>query len=292
MNKESYGKKIKLNTFDDLFGMNDPIKGAATEIKEIPLEDLYTFEGHPFRVVDDEKMEELVASVKENGVLVPGICRMRSKGGYEIISGHRRKRACELAGVKKIPMFVKNLSDDDAAVAMVDANLQRENILPSEKAKAYQIRYEAIKHPGVKGNSLDRLMEFTGESRKQIQRYIQLARLSDDLLNMVDEKKLQFTVGVNLSLLLVREQKWVYEVINREQIKVSIRQSEQLKTMSRIGELDEAAVDMILNKSVVTASKRKVQIEYETIQEFFDDSYDDNAIKDVIIRLLTEWKKQ
>ena len=292
MNKESYGKKIKLNSFDDLFGINDPIKGAAAEIKEIPLVELHAFDGHPFRVEDDEKMDELVASVKKNGVLVPGICRIRSKGGYEIISGHRRKRACELAGLEKIPMFVKNLSDSDATVAMVDANLQREQILPSEKAKAYQMRYNAMKRQGANGDSLDRLIETTGESRKQIQRYLQLARLSDELLSMVDSKKINFTAGVNLSFLRVNEQRWVSDILTGDRIRVSIRQSEILKNYSQERKLDAEKVEELLLKKEETKKQNRLQFDMNSLRDYFDESYDEDAMKTIILKLLSDWKDQ
>ena len=290
MNKANYASKIKLNSFDDLFGMNDPVKGAATEIKEIPIAELHDFEGHPFRVVDDERMDELVQSVKENGVLVPGIARVRKQGGYEIVSGHRRKRACELAGLDKIPMFIKTLSDEDAVVAMVDSNIQRENILPSEKARAYQMRYNAIKNQGTKGNSLKQLMESTGESEKKIQRYIWLARLSDELLQMVDDKKLPLVHGVNLSFLLVKEQKWVLDYLKNNKANISAKQTEQLKLKSQQHELTEEEVKNILLNDRPKNKKNIIQFEDCEFSDFFDESYQKDDIKRVIIELLTEWK--
>ena len=292
MNKTNYATKIKLNSFDDLFGVNDPISGAATEIKEIPLAELHEFKGHPFRVLDDEKMEELVASIKDNGVLVPGIARLRREGGYEIIAGHRRRRACELAGLERIPMFVKNLSDEDAILAMVDSNLQREDILPSEKAKAYQMRYEAIKDQGRSGNSLKSLTESFGESPKQIQRYIWLNRLIDELLAMVDAKKLPLSQGVELSFLLVREQKMVLSVLTQEQVKISLKQAELLKKMSQSRELEnEADVRRVLMPERKTKQSRKVTIKPDVLDEFFDESYGENEISEIVISLLRSWKE-
>ena len=292
MNKTNYATKIKLNSFDDLFGVNDPISGAATEIKEIPLAELHEFKGHPFRVLDDEKMEELVASIKDNGVLVPGIARLRREGGYEIIAGHRRRRACELAGLERIPMFVKNLSDEDAILAMVDSNLQREDILPSEKAKAYQMRYEAIKDQGRRGNSLKSLTESLGESPKQIQRYIWLNRLIDELLAMVDAKKLPLSQGVELSFLLVREQKMVLSVLTQEQVKISLKQAELLKKKSQSRELEnEADVRRVLMPERKTKHSRKVTIKPDVLDEFFDESYGEDEISEIVISLLRSWKE-
>ena len=177
--------KIKLESYGDLFGKHDlPIvqKVAMQEqVVEIPLAELHEFNSHPFKVLDDEKMEELVQSIKERGVLVPGIVRPAGKNGYEIISGHRRKHACELAGLTKMPVFIKQMSDEESTVVMVDANIQREVILPSEKAKAYKMKYDAIKHPGIKGegNTLALVGATAGDSAKTVQRYILLANLVD-----------------------------------------------------------------------------------------------------------------
>ena len=181
--------KIKLNSYDDLFGsheLNDP---AALEV---PLEELHEFKGHPFRVTDDEDMMELAESIKLHGVMVPAIVRSRPEGGYEIISGHRRKRASELAGRHTMPVIIKEYSDDESVWTMVDSNLQREHILPSEKAKAYSMKYEALKHQGIKsgGNTLDVLGDAGKESGKTVERYIWLSRLDDSLLAMVDTKSL------------------------------------------------------------------------------------------------------
>lgn len=171
MSKHSSASKIKMSSFDELFGMNDTINESA-EVLNVPINDLYEFKGHPFKIRDDEKMVELADSIKQHGVLVPGIARLRPQGGYEIISGHSRRQACVIAGLDTIPMFIKNLSDDEAIIVMVDSNIQRESILPSEKAKAYKMKYDAIKHQGVKGNSLVEMSMESGESAKTVQRYV------------------------------------------------------------------------------------------------------------------------
>lgn len=176
MNKRGSADKIKLSSFDDLFGTQEA--GTGTEqVQEIPLCELHEFRGHPFKVLDDEKMQETVESIKNYGVLMPGIARPRAEGGYEIIAGHRRRHGCELAGLSTMPMFVRDYTDDEATIIMVDTNIQREDILPSEKARAYSMKYEAMKHQGKKGagNSLDEVGEAAGESGKTVQRYIWLS---------------------------------------------------------------------------------------------------------------------
>ena len=181
MSKAGSASKVKINSFDDLFGASQAPAGTE-QVREIPLSELHEFKGHPFKVLDDEKMQETVESIRNYGVLMPGIARPRAGGGYEIIAGHRRKHGCELAGLSTMPMFVRDYSDDEATVIMVDTNIQREDILPSEKARAYAMKYEAMKHQGKKGSgsSLDEVGEAAGESGKTVQRYIWLARLSDD----------------------------------------------------------------------------------------------------------------
>lgn len=206
MSKSNSASKIKMKPFDELFGTNENLEQANAnggEIREIPLASLHTFRNHPFQIHED-KLEEMVESVRQYGVLVPGIARMRPQGGYEIIAGHTRKAACELAGLDTMPMFIRNLNDDEATIVMVDSNIQREDIFPSEKARAYSMRYYAMKHQGIKGDkgsSLDIMSEETGENAKKIQRYIRLAKLSDELLDFVDRKKIGFIQGVDLSYL-------------------------------------------------------------------------------------------
>lgn len=198
------------------------------------IDELFEFKNHPFKVKDDARMEELVESVREHGILVPGIARIRPQGGYEIIAGHSRKHACELAGISTMPMFIRNMTDDEATVVMVDSNIQREDILPSEKARAYKLKYDAIKHQGKKGNSLSAMGEESGESIKVIQRYIWLSRLSDELLDMVDKKLLGFTQGVDISFLKKKEQEWVQSVIEKQKVSISTKQYEAIKKASRM----------------------------------------------------------
>lgn len=200
MSKTGSAAKVKLNSFDDLFGTEQPQTGTE-QVQEIALSELHEFKGHPFKVLDDEKMQETVESVREHGVLMPGIARPMKDGGYEIIAGHRRRHACELVGLTTMPMFIRDYTDDEATIIMVDSNIQREDILPSEKAKAYRMKYDAMKHQGSKegGLTLGELGEAAGESAKTVQRYIWISRLSDSLLDMVDAKKIGIMQAVDLS---------------------------------------------------------------------------------------------
>ena len=242
MSKTGSAAKVKLNSFDDLFGTEQPQTGTE-QVQEIALSELHEFKGHPFKVLDDEKMQEMMESIREHGVLMPGIARPMKDGGYEIIAGHTRRHVCELLGIDTMPVFVKNLDDDEASLIMVDSNIQRENILPSEKAKAYKIKYDAMKNQGKEGNSLQKMSEESGENYKSIQRYIWLARLNDNLLGMVDKKKLGFIQGVSLSVLSDKEQEMVYDAICRYEKKLSTIQANTIKQLSADGKLDEETLE-------------------------------------------------
>lgn len=215
MSKAGSAAKVKLSSYDDLFGNAEEKTGSEEQIIRAKLTDLHEFRNHPFRVLDDEKMEETTESISKYGVLVPGIARPRAEGGYEIIAGHRRKRGSERAGKEDMPVIVRNYTDDEATIIMVDSNIQREDILPSEKAKAYAMKYEAMKHQGKKGNgnTLDEVGEAAGESGKTVQRYIWLARLSDELLELVDRKKIGLVQGVDISFLSEDAQQWVLVIL-------------------------------------------------------------------------------
>ncbi len=289
MSKQSSASKIKLNGFNDLFGLTET-DNRNTEVREVMLNELHPFKNHPFKVKDDNRMAELVASIKEHGVLVPGIVRIDPRGGFEIISGHSRKKACELAGISTMPVYVRNLSDDAATIVMVDSNIQREDVLPSEKAKAYRMKYEAIKHQGKKGDSLALMSEETGENGKVIQRYIRLTSLNAELLDMVDEKILGFTQGVDISFLKQKEQSWVLSVIKEYSICISIKQSAELKKQSQNSELTEASVLRILVADTKKSKKRSVTIKASKLDEYFPDHMTDKEIEDIIISLLDLWK--
>lgn len=291
MNKRGSADKIKLSSFDDLFGTQEA--GTGTEqVQEIPLCELHEFRGHPFKVVDDEKMQETVESIKNYGVLMPGIARPRAEGGYEIIAGHRRRHGCELAGLSTMPMFVRDYTDDEATIIMVDTNIQREDILPSEKARAYSMKYEAMKHQGKKGagNSLDEVGEAAGESGKTVQRYIWLSRLSDELLEMVDKKKIGLVQGVDISFLTEQAQEWVQVIMEETGTNISTVQSAKLKEYGKKGELTMPMVRLILTEE--KPKERKVTLKAEKISRYFPEEYSESEIENVIIELLEEWQKK
>ena len=292
MSKTGSAAKVKLNSFDDLFGTNEVPQTGLEQIINAPLQDLYEFKDHPFRVVDDEKMEETVESIRQYGVLVPGIARPRTGGGYELISGHRRKHGSQRAGKSEMPVIVRDYSDDEATIIMVDSNIQREDILPSEKAKAYKMKYEAMKHQGRKSgkNTLDEVGEAAGENAKKVQRYIWLARLSDTLLEMVDTKRLGFSQGVDISFLSEEAQQWVEVVMEDTKCAVNMVQSAKLKEYSKTGELTMAMVRLILSEE--KPKERKVTIKADKIREYFADDYSSEDIENNIIQLLDEWKQK
>ena len=290
--KTGSAAKIKIDSFDDLFGAGN-LQGDSTEqIISVLIQDLYDFKDHPFQVSDDEKMEETTESIRQYGVLVPGIARPRAGGGYEIIAGHRRKRGCELVGKTEMPMIVRNYTDDEAIIIMVDSNIQREDILPSEKAKAYKMKYEAMKHQGKKSgkNTLEEVGEAAGENGKKVQRYIWLSRLSDELLEMVDHKKIGFSQGVDLSFLSEEAQQWVEVIIEEQGCNISTVQSSKIKEYGKSGELTFAMVRLILTEE--KAKERRVTLRADKIGRYFEEEYSNEEIEDIIIQLLDEWKKR
>ncbi|MCR4643023.1 MAG: ParB/RepB/Spo0J family partition protein [Lachnospiraceae bacterium] len=279
--------KIRINAFSDLVGVTN----VGGEITEVPLADLHEFKGHPFRVMDDERMQETVQSVMERGVLTPGIVRPRLEGGYEIISGHRRKRACELVGKETMPVIIKNYSDAEATAIMVDTNIQREDILPSEKARAYRMKFEALKHPGTKagGSTAENLGETAGETGKTVKRYIRLSYLTEELLDLVDKRRMTIMSGVHLSYLTDREQGWVADILRKdEKITAGPRQASLMKTCSRNKELTRARVEEIL--MVRKLKPRRIIIDELRILDYFPENVPEETIETVIFRLLDEWK--
>ena len=287
--KAGSASKVKIEKFEDLFGGSAGQESSVEQIINAPLADLHTFKDHPFRVVDDEKMEETTESIRQYGVLVPGIARPRAGGGYEIIAGHRRKRGSELAGKMEMPVIVRNYTDDEATIIMVDSNIQREDILPSEKARAYKMKYEAMKHQGKKSgkNTLDEVGEAAGENAKKVQRYIWLSRLSDKLLEMVDTKKLGFSQGVDISFLTEEAQQWVQAVIGEQGYNVSMVQSGKLKEYGKSGELTFAMVRLILTEE--KPKERRVTLKADKISEYFAEDCTNEEIEGIIIQLLDEW---
>lgn len=290
--KSGSAAKITLEKFDDLFGVGSAQGNGVEQIINAPLAELYTFKDHPFRVEDDEKMEETTESIRQYGVLVPGIARPREGGGYEIIAGHRRKRGSELAGKTEMPVIVRNYTDDEATIIMVDSNIQREDILPSEKAKAYKMKYEAMKHQGKKSgkNTLDEVGEAAGENAKKVQRYIWLSRLSEGLLAMVDSRKLGFSQGVDISFLPEEAQLWVQAVIEEKSCNVSMVQSAKIKEYGKTGELTFAMVRLIMAEE--KPKERKITIKSDKIGRYFSESYSNEEIENIIISLLDKWKEE
>ena len=287
--KTGSASKVRLNSFDDLFGGAENTLGE--QIIHAKLADLHTFKGHPFRVLDDEKMEETTESIGKYGVLVPGIVRPREGGGYEIIAGHRRKRGSEKAGLDTMPVIVRNYTDDEATIIMVDSNIQREDILPSEKAKAYAMKYEAMKHQGSKGGStLDEVGEAAGESGKTVQRYVWLARLSDELLGMVDTKKIGIAQGVDISFLSEEQQQYVTVILQETGASVSSAQAAKLKEYGKSGDLTLTMVRLILAEE--KPKERKVTINGDKINRYFPEDYSNDDIEGIIIELLEEWQSK
>lgn len=305
MLKSDSAKKIHLTSVDEIFGVSDEGKTvSSTEgVQEIPLSDLYPFKDHPFHVFDDAKMAETVESIRNHGVLVPGIARPRPEGGYEIVAGHRRKHASELAGKKTMPFFVKDLDDDEATIIMVDTNLQREDLLPSEKAFAYKMKLDAMKRQGKREDltcgqvdhkldgkkSRDILAEQAGESAKQISRYVRLTELVSDLLKMVDGKKLSFNAAVELSYLKEEEQAVLLDYIEKESAP-SLSQAKRLKSFSQDGKLNENAMEAIMTEG--QAEPQKVTLPGGKLKKYFPASYTPSQMEDVIIHLLESWKSK
>ena len=286
--KSKSAEKVKLNSFDDLFGIDE----TGETVTSVPLSELHTFKGHPFQVLDDEKMQETVESVKQYGVLMPGIVRPHPEGGYEVIAGHRRWRACEPAGLTEMPVIIREMDDDTAVVLMVDTNIQREDILPSEKAKAYRMKYEAMKHQGSKGEkyTADAIGEAAGDSGRTVQRYIRLSELVEELMDYVDENKIPMVVGEKLSYLKAEEQAWVVDAIDNSGIFPSKAQAEQLKESSETGELTEGNVYAVLIRK--DKENVNVTISAKRIRNYFPTEYSKEQIEDVIYTLLEEWKQK
>ena len=287
--KSKSAQKIKLASFDSLLGLQETVTGDS--IVCVPVRLFHTFKNHPFRVIDDEKMREMAESVKKNGVLVPGIVRSHPEGGYEMIAGHRRWRACELAEREEMPVIIRELDDDEATIIMTDSNIQREDILPSEKAKAYKMKYEAIKHQGSRGekHTADEVGEAAGERGRTVQLYIRLADLIPKLLDAVDNNKLTMVIGERLSYLKPDEQEWVAEAAENSGLFPGKVQAEQLKHFSEKGELTLEQVYSILVKK--ESSKVNISIPDKRIREYFPDTYTKEQVEKVIYALLEEWRQ-
>lgn len=267
-------KEIKLASYEQILGMDhEQNVDRGNQIVEIELEKLYPFKNHPFHVNDDEKMDETVESIKVYGVLTPALVRPRAEGGYEMISGHRRKRGCELCGKTTMPVLIRNYTDDEAVIIMVDSNIQRENLLISEKSYAYKMKYEAMKHQGSKGekHTADQVGEKAGDSGRTVQRYIRLAELIKELMDYVDEKKIPLLAGERLSYLKPQEQEWLAEAILNSRIFPNKIQAENMKQLSEAGALTEDAIYRILTKR--GNEKVNVTISAKRLNDYFPLNY-------------------
>ena len=275
-------------------------------VTNIPVEKLKPFPNHPFQVRDDDSMRETVESIKTYGVLQPAIVRPTKDGDYEILSGHRRKHACELAGRKTIPAIVRELDDDAAIIFMVDSNLQRENILPSERAAAYKMKLEALKRQGIRNDltctqveykldygkkSVEKVAEGAGESRAQIQRYVRLTELQPELQQMVDDKKIAFTPAVEISYLKPDEQRMLLDTISSEQATPSLSQAQRLKKLSQAGELTDDSMLSIMSEQK-KPERNDLTIPADVLEKFFPRSFTPMKMQEVIIKLLESWQRK
>lgn len=288
MNKRNLGEKIKLQSYADMFG-NETENVVIEQIKDVALSELHAFKNHPFKVIDDSKMEEMIESVKQYGVLVPVIVRKRAEGGYEIISGHRRCHAATLAGLQTIPVMIKECSDDEAIVIMVDANIQREDISISEKAKAYRMKYDAMKHQGISGGlSLEEMSEAAGESSKTIQRLIYLSNLSDEILELIDNKKIGIAQGVDLAFISPEDQAVVFRVMRETGRFINMEQSARIKNAVKEGLFNEQWLIEVL--SYQKPPVRKVVFNQNKLDSYFEPNMTNEDIEGIIVKLLDEWK--
>ena len=274
---------------------------AKEQRTEMPLSDLHPFEGHPFKVLDDELMEQTVESIKQIGVVSPLIVRPDPEGGFEILSGHRRLHAAQLAGLETLPVIVKEMDDDAAIIFMVDSNLQRENILPSERAFSYKMKLEAMKHQGERGDltsaqvgpkswAAQVVAEEAGDSKSQVKRYIRLTNLIPEILDMVDEKKIAFNPAVELSYLKPSEQKEFLEAMDYAQASPSLSQAQRLKKLSQEGGCTLDAMCEVMNE-IKKDELDHVTIKNEVLRKYFPKSYTPKQMQDTIIRLLEKWQR-
>ena len=292
-----------LSSYDDIFSTEESRQEQKREqVQQIPIEELFPFKEHPFKVLDDEAMQRMVESVAQYGVLAPLIARPRPEGGYEIISGHRRQHAAELAGLDTLPVIVREMTDDAAVILMVDSNLQRENILPSERAFAYKMKLEALKNQGARSDltssqvgmklqALDIVGQEAGESRNQIQRFIRLTNLIPELLDMVDEKKISFNPAVELSYLDEAQQRDFLQAMDETQNAPSLSQAQRMKKLAQEEKFTYEAAFAIMGEAKKDELD-KVVIKNDTLKKYFPRSYTPRQMEDVIIKLLEQWQRR
>ena len=301
---KSSAKKIELASVDDLFSTEEGRQDAKLEkIQEIPLSELHPFRNHPFKVKDDEAMMETADSIKQYGVLVPAIARPDPEGGYELVAGHRRRRASELAEKETMPVIIRDLDDDAATIIMVDSNLQRESLLPSERAFAYKMKLEAVKHQGARTDltsrqvgeksqtSIQKVADQAGESQRQVQRYIRLTELIPELMDMVDEKKIALNPAYELSFLKKDEQVDLLDAMDSEQATPSLSQAQRLKKYSQEGHLTLDMMRVIMGEEKKSDLDR-VTFTSDTLRKYFPKSYTPQRMQETIIKLLEAWQKK
>ena len=289
-----------MTSYDDIFSTEE--SRQTEQIQQIPIAELHPFKDHPFKVLDDEAMQRTVESVAQFGVLAPLVVRPREEGGYEIISGHRRQHAAELAGLKTLPVIVRNMDDDQAVIQMVDSNLQRESILPSERAFAYKMKLEAIKNQGARSDltsrqvvgkleAADLVGKSSDESGRQVQRFIRLTNLIPELLELVDQKKISFNPAVELSYLTTSEQRDFFEAMQDTQNAPSLSQAQRIKKLSQEGKCSYDAIYDIMGEEK-KAEMDRVTIKNDVLRKYFPKSYTPRQMEETILKLLEQWQKK
>lgn len=299
MTKRKSDFTLQMNSLDELFSSQEERDDAKLErVKEIPLTELHPFKDHPFKIQNDDEMKRLMESIQKFGTLTPALARPLPEGGYELISGHRRLAACQVLGIETMPVIIREMSDDEAVIAMVDANLQREHILPSEKAFAYKIKLEAIKHQGITSRQVgEKLLSVTqvskesDDSERQVQRYIRLTYLIPELLEMVDDGKIAFNPAVEISYLEQSEQRVLLNAMELNDCTPSHAQSIRLKKLSQEGVLQDQTIYDILAEQKPN-QQEQYKFKREDIRKYFPQSYTDKQVCDTVIKLLEQWQRR
>lgn len=299
MTKRKFDFTLPTNSLDELFSSQEERDDAKLErVRDIPLNELHPFKDHPFKIQSDEEMKRLIESIQKFGTLTPALARPLQEGGYELISGHRRLAACQVLGIETMPVIIREMSDDEAVIAMVDANLQREHILPSEKAFAYKMKLDAIKHQGVasaqvgqKLLSVEKVAEDAGESRNQVKRFIRLTYLIPELLSMVDENKIAFNPAVEISYLDQSEQRALLSAMELNDCTPSHAQAIRLKKLSQEDVLQDRTIYDILAEQKPN-QQEQYRFKREDIRKYFPKSYTDKQVCDTVIKLLEQWQRR
>jgi ParB family chromosome partitioning protein len=287
-------KDIQLTSYQDLLGIEDEKKSDKDRIIELPVSELYDFKDHPFQVKDDEEMMELVESIQEYGVLNPVLVRSRSGGGFELISGHRRKRASILSDRTTMPVILREYTDDEAVIIMVNSNIQRENILPSEKAFAYKMKLDAVRHQGLKGEFIEGTADLVGkeggDSGRNVQRYIRLTELLPKLLELVDSRKIKFMPAVTVSFLSKAEQEWVLYYVLKKGCSITGDMAEELKKHSKEGNISKVIIEQILCRN--KKASVKIILPEKRLKQYFPIDYNSSQVEKIIYELLEQWSQK